>query len=146
MQKGINQAGSWTSGKAEDCQPLGEAGKEHDKLRTSGRRSDQSVKRHKARTRRTRIINRELRDQDDNIPDIQKVAAHVIAHGRTQQVFNFDELTKVPKKPSPIRHVRDGRKRSDRHPSQTVGPHLPKGPSIIDDCSNVRSMLLTTKD
>ena len=50
MQKGINNAGSWISGKANDFQTLGEVLKENKKLQN---RSDQSVKRHKARTIRT---------------------------------------------------------------------------------------------
>ncbi len=53
MQKGINNAGSWISGKANDFQTLGEVLKEKQKASKSGRRSDQSVKRHKARTIRT---------------------------------------------------------------------------------------------
>ena len=116
MQKGINNAGSWISGKANDFQTLGEVLKE----------------------------NKKLQNQVDDLTGYQKVAANVIAMDGTNwfSSFTIDKGSKEGIKKGMnviagsglVGIVTD------------VGPNFAKVRSIIDDSSNVSSMVLTTKD
>ena len=119
MQKGINNAGSWISGKANDFQTLGEVLKE----------------------------NKKLQNQVDDLTNqlnVTKVAANVIAMDGTNwfSSFTIDKGSKEGIKKGMnviagsglVGIVTD------------VGPNFAKVRSIIDDSSNVSSMVLTTKD
>ena len=112
MQKGINNAGSWISGKANDFQTLGEVLKE----------------------------NKKLQNQVDDLTN----QLNVIAMDGTNwfSSFTIDKGSKEGIKKGMnviagsglVGIVTD------------VGPNFAKVRSIIDDSSNVSSMVLTTKD
>ena len=134
MQKGINNAGSWISGKANDFQTLGEVLKENKKLQNQ---VDDL-------TNQLNVTKLEQYDLDDKYSGYQKVAANVIAMDGTNwfSSFTIDKGSKEGIKKGMnviagsglVGIVTD------------VGPNFAKVRSIIDDSSNVSSMVLTTKD
>lgn len=143
MQKGINNAGSWISGKANDFQTLGEVLKENKKLQNQV--DDLTNQLNVTKLEQYELDNyRELLDLDDKYSGYQKVAANVIAMDGTNwfSSFTIDKGSKecIKKGMNVIAGsglvgiVTD------------VGPNFAKVRSIIDDSSNVSSMVLTTKD
>ena len=98
MQKGINNAGSWISGKANDFQTLGEVLKENKKLQNQV--DDLTNQLNVTKLEQYELDNyRELLDLDDKYSGYQKVAANVIAWTEPTG-FQVLRLTKVPKKAS----------------------------------------------
>ena len=143
MQKGINTAGSWISGKANDFQTLGEVLKENKKLQNQV--DDLTNQLNVTKLEQYELDNyRELLDLDDKYSGYQKVAANVIAMDGTNwfSTFTIDKGSKqgIAKGMNVIAGsglvgiVTD------------VGPNYSKVRSIIDDSSNVSAMVLTTKD
>lgn len=143
MQKGINNAGSWISGKANDFQTLGEVLKENKKLQNQV--DDLTNQLNVTKLEQYELDNyRELLDLDDKYSGYQKVAANVIAMDGTNwfSSFTIDKGSKEGIKKGMnviagsglVGIVTD------------VGPNFAKVRSIIDDSSNVSSMVLTTKD
>ena len=143
MQKGINNAGSWISGKANDFQTLGEVLKENKKLQNQV--DDLTNQLNVTKLEQYELDNyRELLDLDDKYSGYQKVAANVLAMDGTNwfSSFTIDKGSKEGIKKGMnviagsglVGIVTD------------VGPNFAKVRSIIDDSSNVSSMVLTTKD
>ena len=143
MQKGINGAGSWLSGKANDFKTLGEVLEENKAL-------PEQVDELTSQLNNTKLDQyeldsyRELLELDDQYAEYGKVAAHVIAKdsGNWFSTFTIDKGSKqgIAKGMNVIAGsglvgiVTD------------VGPNYSKVRSIIDDSSNVSAMVLTTKD
>ena len=143
MQKGINGAGSWLSGKATDFKTLGEVLEENKALQ-------EQVDELTSQLNNTKLDQyeldsyRELLELDDQYAEYEKVAAHVIAKdsGNWFSTFTIDKGSKdgIAKGMNVIAGsglvgiVTD------------VGPNFAKVRSIIDDSSNVSAMVLTTKD
>lgn len=143
MQKGINGAGSWLSGKANDFKTLGEVLEENKALQ-------EQVDELTSQLNNTKLDQyeldsyRELLELDDQYAEYEKVAAHVIAKdsGNWFSTFTIDKGSKdgIAKGMNVIAGsglvgiVTD------------VGPNFAKVRSIIDDSSNVSAMVLTTKD
>ena len=143
MQKGINNAGSWISDKANDFKTLGEVLKENKELESQV--SDLTQKLNKTKLEQYELDNyRELLALDDKYSEYQKVAANVIAMDGTNwfPTFTIDKGTK------------DGIQKGMNVIAGSglvgivtdAGPNFAKVRSIIDDSSNVSSMVLTTKD
>ena len=143
MQKGINNAGSWISNKANDFKTLNEVLKENKELQAQV--DDLTSKLNVTKLEQYELDNyRELLDLDNKYAEYQKVAADVIAMDGTNwfSTFTIDKGTKqgIQKGMNVIAGsglvgiVTD------------VGPNYAKVRSIIDDSSNVSSMVLTTKD
>ena len=143
MQKGINNAGSWISDKANDFKTLGEVLKENKELESQV--SDLTQKLNKTKLEQYELDNyRELLALDDKYSEYQKVAANVIAMDGTNwfSTFTIDKGTK------------DGIQKGMNVIAGSglvgivtdAGPNFAKVRSIIDDSSNVSSMVLTTKD
>lgn len=143
MQKGINGAGAWLSGKANDFKTLGEVLEENKALQ-------EQVDELTSQLNNTKLDQyeldsyRELLELDDQYAEYEKVAAHVIANdsGNWFSTFTIDKGSKdgIAKGMNVIAGsglvgiVTD------------VGPNFAKVRSIIDDSSNVSAMVLTTKD
>lgn len=143
MQKGINDAGAWLSGKANDFKTLGEVLEENKALQ-------EQVDELTSQLNNTKLDQyeldsyRELLELDDQYAEYEKVAAHVIAKdsGNWFSTFTIDKGSKdgIAKGMNVIAGsglvgiVTD------------VGPNFAKVRSIIDDSSNVSAMVLTTKD
>ena len=143
MQKGINGAGSWLSGKANDFKTLGEVLEENKALQ-------EQVDELTSQLNNTKLDQyeldsyRELLELDDQYAEYEKVAAHVIAKdsGNWFSTFTIDKGSKdgIAKGMNVIAGsglvgiVTD------------VGPNFAKVRSITDDSSNVSAMVLTTKD
>ena len=143
MQKGINGAGAWLSGKANDFKTLGEVLEENKALQ-------EQVNELTSQLNNTKLDQyeldsyRELLELDDQYAEYEKVAAHVIAKdsGNWFSTFTIDKGSKdgIAKGMNVIAGsglvgiVTD------------VGPNFAKVRSIIDDSSNVSAMVLTTKD
>ena len=143
MQKGINGAGAWLSGKANDFKTLGEVLEENKALQ-------EQVDELTSQLNNTKLDQyeldsyRELLELDDQYAEYEKVAAHVIAKdsGNWFSTFTIDKGSKdgIAKGMNVIAGsglvgiVTD------------VGPNFAKVRSIIDDSSNVSAMVLTTKD
>ena len=143
MQKGINGAGAWLSGKANDFTTLGEVLEENKALQ-------EQVDELTSQLNNTKLDQyeldsyRELLELDDQYAEYEKVAAHVIAKdsGNWFSTFTIDKGSKdgIAKGMNVIAGsglvgiVTD------------VGPNFAKVRSIIDDSSNVSAMVLTTKD
>ena len=88
MQKGINNAGSWISGKANDFQTLGEVLKENKKLQNQV--DDLTNQLNVTKLEQYELDNyRELLDLDDKYSGYQKVAANVIAMDGTNWFSSF---------------------------------------------------------
>jgi rod shape-determining protein MreC len=143
MQKGINTAGSWLYEKANDFQTLGEVLNENKELQAQV--DDLTSQLNKIKLEQYELDNyRELLDLDDKYAEYDKVAASVIARDGTNwfSTFTIDKGSKqgIAKGMNVIAGsglvgiVTD------------VGPNYAKVRSIIDDSSNVSSMVLTTKD
>jgi rod shape-determining protein MreC len=143
MQKGINTAGSWIYEKANDFQTLGAVLKENKELQSQV--DDLTSQLNKIKLEQYELDNyRELLDLDDKYADYDKVAASVIAMDGTNwfSTFTIDKGSKqgiakgmnVISGSGLVGIVTD------------VGPNYAKVRSIIDDSSNVSSMVLTTKD
>lgn len=143
MQKGINNAGSWISDKTNDFKTLGEVLKENKELESQV--SDLTQKLNKTKLEQYELDNyRELLALDDKYSEYQKVAANVIAMDGTNwfSTFTIDKGTK------------DGIQKGMNVIAGSglvgivtdAGPNFAKVRSIIDDSSNVSSMVLTTKD
>lgn len=143
MQKGINGAGSWLSGKANDFKTLGEVLEENKALQ-------EQVDELTSQLNNTKLDQyeldsyRELLELDDQYAEYEKVAAHVIAKdsGNWFSTFTIDKGS------------RDGIAKGMNVIAGSglvgivtdVGPNFAKVRSIIDDSSNVSAMVLTTKD
>ena len=143
MQKGINGAGAWLSGKANDFKTLGEVLEENKALQ-------EQVDELTSQLNNTKLDQyeldsyRELLELDDQYAEYEKVAAHVIAKdsGNWFSTFTIHQGSKdgIAKGMNVIAGsglvgiVTD------------VGPNFAKVRSIIDDSSNVSAMVLTTKD
>ena len=143
MQKGINGAGAWLSGKANDFKTLGEVLEENKALQ-------EQVDELTSQLNNTKLDQyeldsyRELLELDDQYAEYEKVAAHVIAKdsGNWFSTFTINKGSKdgIAKGMNVIAGsglvgiVTD------------VGPNFAKVRSIIDDSSNVSAMVLTTKD
>ena len=143
MQKGINGAGAWLSGKANNFKTLGEVLEENKALQ-------EQVDELTSQLNNTKLDQyeldsyRELLELDDQYAEYEKVAAHVIAKdsGNWFSTFTIDKGSKdgIAKGMNVIAGsglvgiVTD------------VGPNFAKVRSIIDDSSNVSAMVLTTKD
>lgn len=143
MQKGINSAGAWLSGKANDFKTLGEVLEENKALQ-------EQVDELTSQLNNTKLDQyeldsyRELLELDDQYAEYEKVAAHVIAKdsGNWFSTFTIDKGSNdgIAKGMNVIAGsglvgiVTD------------VGPNFAKVRSIIDDSSNVSAMVLTTKD
>ena len=143
MQKGINSAGAWISGKANDFNTLSELLKENEKLKAQG--SDLTLKLNNTKLEQYELDNyRELLQLDDKYASYDKVAANVIAMDGTNwfSTFTLDKGTKegIQKGMNVIAGSGLVGVVTD------VGPNYSKVRSIIDDSSNVSSMVLTTKD
>lgn len=143
MQKGINHAGSWISDKANDFKTLGEVLKENKELESQV--NDLTQKLNNTKLEQYELDNyRELLQLDDKYSEYQKVAANVIAMDGTNwfSTFTIDKGTK------------DGIEKGMNVIAGSglvgivtdAGPNFAKVRSIIDDSSNVSSMVLTTKD
>ena len=143
MQKGINGAGAWLSGKANDFKTLGEVLEENKALQ-------EQVDELTSQLNNTKLDQyeldsyRELLELDDRYAEYEKVAAHAIAKdsGNWFSTFTIDKGSKdgitigmnVIAGSGLVGIVTD------------VGPNFAKVRSIIDDSSNVSAMVLTTKD
>ena len=143
MQKGINGAGAWLSGKANDFKTLGEVLEENKALQ-------EQVDELTSQLNNTKLDQyeldsyRELLELDDQYAEYEKVAAHVIAKdsGNWFSTFTIDKGSK------------DGIAKGMNVIAGSglvgivtaVGPNFAKVRSIIDDSSNVSAMVLTTKD
>lgn len=143
MQKGINGAGAWLSGKANDFKTLGEVLEENKALQ-------EQVDELTSQLNNTKLDQyeldsyRELLELDDRYAEYEKVAAHVIAKdsGNWFSTFTIDKGS------------RDGIAKGMNVIAGSglvgivtdVGPNFAKVRSIIDDSSNVSAMVLTTKD
>ena len=143
MQKGINSAGAWLSGKANDFKTLGEVLEENKALQ-------EQVDELTSQLNNTKLDQyeldsyRELLELDDQYAEYEKVAAHVIAKdsGNWFSTFTIDKGSNdgIAKGMNVIAGsglvgiVTD------------VGPNFAKVRSIIDDSSNVSAMVLSTKD
>ncbi len=143
MQKGINGAGAWLSGKANDFKTLGEVLEENKALQ-------EQVDELTSQLNNTKLDQyeldsyRELLELDDQYAEYEKVAAHVIAKdsGNWFSTFTIDKGS------------RDGIAKGMNVIAGSglvgivtdVGPNFAKVRSIIDDSSNVSAMVLTTKD
>ena len=143
MQKGINSAGAWISGKANDFKTLSEVLKENEKLKAQV--SDLTLKLNNTKLEQYELDNyRELLQLDDKYASYDKVAANVIAMDGTNRfsTFTLDKGTKegIQKGMNVIAGSGLVGVVTD------VGPNYSKVRSIIDDSSNVSSMVLTTKD
>ena len=143
MQKGINSAGAWISGKANDFKTLREVLKENEKLKAQV--SDLTLKLNNTKLEQYELDNyRELLQLDDKYASYDKVAANVIAMDGTNwfSTFTLDKGTKegIQKGMNVIAGSGLVGVVTD------VGPNYSKVRSIIDDSSNVSSMVLTTKD
>ena len=143
MQKGINSAGAWISGKANDFKTLSEVLKENEKLKAQV--SDLTLKPNNTKLEQYELDNyRELLQLDDKYASYDKVAANVIAMDGTNwfSTFTLDKGTKegIQKGMNVIAGSGLVGVVTD------VGPNYSKVRSIIDDSSNVSSMVLTTKD
>jgi rod shape-determining protein MreC len=143
MQKGINSAGSWISDKTNDFKTLGEVLKENEELQEQV--DELTSQLNKTKLEQYELDNyRELLALDDKYADYDKVAASVIAMDGTNwfSTFTIDRGSKqgiekgmnVISGSGLVGIVTD------------VGPNYAKVRSIIDDSSNVSSMVLTTKD
>lgn len=143
MQKGINGAGSFISDKANDFKTLGEVLKENKELKKQV--DDLTVKLNSTKLEQYELDNyRQLLELDNQYKDYPKVAAHVIAMDGTNwfSLFTIDKGKK------------DGIEKGMNVIAGSglvgivtdVGPNYAKVRSIIDDSSNVSSMVLTTKD
>lgn len=143
MQKGINGAGSFISEKANDFKTLGEVLKENKELKKQV--DDLTVKLNSTKLEQYELDNyRQLLELDNQYKDYPKVAAHVIAMDGTNwfSLFTIDKGKK------------DGIEKGMNVIAGSglvgivtdVGPNYAKVRSIIDDSSNVSSMVLTTKD
>lgn len=143
MQKGINNAGSWLSSKANDFKTLGEVLAENKELKSQI--DDLTTQLNKTKLEQYDLDNyRQLLDLDDQYADFDKIAAHVIAMDGTNwfSTFTIDKGSKqgiakgmnVLAGSGLVGIVTD------------VGPNYAKVRSIIDDSSNVSAMVLTTKD
>ena len=143
MQKGINGAGAWLSGKANDFKTLGEVLEENKALQ-------EQVDELTSQLNNTKLDQyeldsyRELLELDDQYAEYEKVAAHVIAKdsGNWFSTFTIDKGS------------RDGIAKGMNVIAGSglvgivtdVGPNFAKVRSIINDSSNVSAMVLTTKD
>jgi len=143
MQKGINSAGSWLSDKTNDFKTLGEVLEENKKLQAQV--DELTSQLNKTKLEQYELDNyRELLDLDEKYGDYDKVAANVIAMDGTNwfSTFTIDKGS------------RQGIKKGMNVIAGSglvgivtdVGPNYAKVRSIIDDSSNVSSMVLTTKD
>ena len=143
MQEGINNAGSWLSGKANDFKTLGEVLAKNKELQSQI--DDLTTQLNKTKLEQYDLDNyRQLLDLDNQYADFDKIAAHVIAMDGTNwfSTFTIDKGSKqglakgmnVIAGSGLVGIVTD------------VGPNYAKVRSIIDDSSNVSAMVLTTKD
>lgn len=143
MQRGINKAGSYLSGKANDFKTLGVVLKENKELQKQVDELTEQL--NHSKLEQYELDNyRELLDLDDKYAEYDKVAANVIAMDGTNwfTIFTIDKGSKQGIKKGMnviagsglVGIVTD------------VGPNFAKVRSIIDDSSNVSSMVLTTKD
>ena len=143
MQKGINGAGSWISNKTNDFKTLGEVLKENKELQQQV--DELTVQLNNTKLEQYELDNyRQLLELDEQYGEYDKIAAHVIAMDGTNwfSTFTIDKGSKqgIQKGMNVIAGsglvgiVTD------------VGPNYAKVRSIIDDSSNVSSMVLTTKD
>ena len=88
MQKGINSAGAWISGKANDFKTLSEVLKENEKLKAQV--SDLTLKLNNTKLEQYELDNyRELLQLDDKYASYDKVAANVIAMDGTNWFSTF---------------------------------------------------------
>ncbi len=143
MQKGINGAGAWLSGKANDFKTLGEVLEENKALQEQVDELTSQLNNIKLDQYELDSY-RELLELDDQYAEYEKVAAHVIAKdsGNWFSTFTIDKGSKdgIAKGMNVIAGsglvgiVTD------------VGPNFAMVRSIIDDSSNVSAMVLTTKD
>lgn len=143
MQKGINEAGGWISDKAHDFKTLGEVLKENRELKQQV--DELTVKLNTTKLEQYELENyQKLLELDNQYKEYHKVAANVIAMDGTNwfSLFTIDKGSKqgiqkgmnVISGSGLVGIVTD------------VGPNYAKVRSIIDDSSNVSSMVLTTKD
>ena len=143
MQKGINSAGAWISGKANDFKTLSEVLKENEKLKAQV--SDLTLKLNNTKLEQYELDNyRELLQLDDKYASYDKVAANVIAMDGTNwfSTFTLDKGTKegIQKGMNVIAGSGLVGVVTD------VGPNYSKVRSIIDDSSKVSAMVTTTED
>jgi rod shape-determining protein MreC len=143
MQKGINTAGSWIYEKTNNFKTLSTVLDENAELQEQV--DDLTTQLNRIKLEQYELDNyRELLDLDDKYAEYEKVAASVIAMDGTNwfSTFTIDKGSKqgIAKGMNVIAGsglvgiVTD------------VGPNYAKVRSIIDDSSNVSSMVLTTKD
>jgi rod shape-determining protein MreC len=143
MQKGINTAGSWLYEKTNDFKTLGEVLDENKELQDQV--DELTTQLNRIKLEQYELDNyRELLELDDKYAEYDKVAASVIAMDGTNwfSTFTIDKGSKqgiekgmnVISGSGLVGIVTD------------VGPNYAKVRSIIDDSSNVSSMVLTTKD
>lgn len=143
MQEGINTAGKWLSGKANDFKTLGEVLEENRQLQAQV--DELTLQLTNIKIDQYELDSyRELLELDDQYTEYDKVAAHVIARdsGNWFSTFTIDKGSKdgIAKGMNVIAGsglvgiVTD------------VGPNFAKVRSIIDDSSNVSAMTLSTKD
>ena len=143
MQKGINNAGSWISGKANDFQTLGEVLKENKKLQNQV--DDLTNQLNVTKLEQYELDNyRELLDLDDKYSGYQKVAANVIAMDGTNwfSSFTIDKGSKEGIKKGMNVIAGSGLVGIVTE----VGPHYARVRALIDDASNVSAMMLSTSD
>jgi rod shape-determining protein MreC len=143
MQKGINTAGSWISGKANDFQTLGEVLDENEQLQSQV--DDLTAQLNKIKLEQYELDNyRELLELDDKYAEYDKVAASVIAMDGTNwfSTFTIDKGSKQGLKKGMNVLAGSGLVGI----ITDVGPNYSKVRSIIDDSSNVSAMVLSTKD
>lgn len=143
MQKGINSAGQWISGKANDFKTLEEVQKENSKLKEQNDELTAQLTTIKLEKYELDHL-RELLDLDEKYSGYQKVAASVIAKDTSNwfSVFTIDKGSK------------DGLKKGMNIIAGSglvgiitdIGPNYAKVRSIIDDSANVSAMVTTTGD
>lgn len=143
MQKGINSAGSYLSGKTNDFKTLGVVLKENKELKQQVDELTEQL--NHIKLDQYELDNyRELLELDDKYSEYDKVAANVIAMDGTNwfTIFTIDKGTK--------QGIEKGMNVIAGNGLVGIvteaGPNFAKVRSIIDDSSNVSSMVLTTKD
>lgn len=143
MQKGINSAGSYLSGKTNDFKTLGVVLKENKELKQQVDELTEQL--NHIKLDQYELDNyRELLELDDKYSEYDKVAANVIAMDGTNwfSIFTIDKGTK--------QGIEKGMNVIAGNGLVGIvteaGPNFAKVRSIIDDSSNVSSMILTTKD
>lgn len=143
MQKGINGAGSWISDKTNDFRTLGEVLEENEELKKQV--DELTVQLNMQKLGQYELDNyRQLLELDNQYAEYDKVAANVIAMDGTNwfSSFTIDKGSKQGIQKGMNVIAGSGLVGIVTN----VGPNYATVRSIIDDSSNVSSMVLTTKD